>query len=478
MKSIRRQLACELMSAHAILLGAGLVTLTLFIWQELVASFDSAILTRALALSALTEVENGRIQFDFSDDFLRGFGVEHPRSYFEIWDAAGSVLARSPSLNGTDLPPGGAGTPERPELRNLTLANGRSARALSFVFVPTAAAAGPAGSPDPRARLVVAVDRGALNETIEGVVAAVAGCGGLLLLVGYLVLQRVLRRGLATVDHLGERAAEIDASSLASRFSAAELPAELRPIAERFNDLLSRLQASFERERRFNADLAHELRTPIAELRSLAECSLKWPDARDAAVDDDVLSIAVQMETLVTHMFTLALGEEGRLAVNFGPVEILSLVTQAWQPLEGRARERMLNAHFTVGADTVTADAVMLLSIVSNLLDNAVTYAPAGGAIQISGKPSPDGYLLQIANEAPGLQTADLSRLFDRFWRKDPARSGGEHFGLGLSLAATFAKAMDWKLSARLDDEGWLTIALASVSSASSPRPKIPLRRV
>jgi signal transduction histidine kinase len=465
MKSIRQQLARELMGSHAILLGAGLAVLTLFIWQALVASFDSAIRTRALALSALTEVENGRIQFDFSDDFLRGFGVEHPRSYFEIWDAAGGVLARSPSLNGADLPPGDAGTPERPELRNLTLANGRSARALSFAFVPATGTESRESS-GPWARLVVAVDRGGLNETIEGVVAGVAGCGALLLLAGYLVVPRVLRRGLAAVDHLGERVAKIDASSLANRFSAAELPAELRPIAERFNDLLSRLQASFERERRFNADLAHELRTPIAELRSLAECSLKWPDSRDAAVDHDVLSIAVQMETLVTHMFTLALGDEGRLAVNVDPVEILPLVTQAWQPFENRARERRLSAHFTLGADIVTADEVMLLSIVSNLLDNAVTYTPVGGAIRISGKPSPGGYVLQIANDAPDLQSTDLPRLFDRFWRKDPARSGGEHFGLGLSLAAAFAKAMDWKLSAHLDDEGWLTVTLASDSSA------------
>jgi signal transduction histidine kinase len=84
--------------------------------------------------------------------------------------------------------------------------------------------------------------------------------------------------GLSPLNQLANQAASITADSLATRFPTEIWPGELTPISSRLNDLLERLEQSFERERRFSADLAHELRTPIAELRSLAELALKWPE--------------------------------------------------------------------------------------------------------------------------------------------------------------------------------------------------------
>jgi two-component system sensor histidine kinase QseC len=472
MNSIRRQLTRRMVLVLAILLGVGLTAISVVIWQALGRSFDAALRTRALAVAALTEVETGRVQFDFSPDFLRGFGAEHPRSYFEIRDAAGTVLARSPSLRGSRLAFPSGGTPGRPLFRNLHLPNGRPARAAGFSFIPVPSDNSAATLSGPTVRLVVALDRVDFDETLGGLLAAVAGCGGLLFVGVLLFVPRVLRTGLAPLDQLGEQAARIDAGSLASRFPIAGLPAELRPIGDRLNDLLVRLEAAFERERRFSADLAHELRTPIAELRSLAECALKWPDARDPAADRDALAIATQMEALVTRMLTLARGERGQLPASRGPVEVAEVAGQAWRPFAARAAERNLRVTLELAPSAVPADGVLLRSILANLFGNAVDFAPAGSEIHISGEAAAAGYVLRVANPAGGLAGADVARLFDRFWRKEEARTGGEHFGLGLSLARVFAQAMDWRLSAELDARGWIVFALTAEGAVGGAKPE------
>jgi two-component system sensor histidine kinase QseC len=235
---------------------------------------------------------------------------------------------------------------------------------------------------------------------------------------------------------------------------------ELQPICARLNALLARLEESFARERRFSADLAHELRTPLAELRSLAECALMWPETRDAATDRDTLAVARQMESLVGNMLALARAEHGRLAVRREPVAMEALVQEIWRPFQARAVARGLRPEMALQGTAATADPVLLRSILANLFDNAVNYAPAGGTVRITGDAGPAGVTVQVANATDNLEPADLDRLFDRFWRKEAARTDGNHTGLGLPLARMFAGAMDWTLTAALEGERRLVFTL------------------
>ncbi len=447
MKSLRRQLTRELLVSLALLLGLALLALYGAIWVELNRAFNSTLEARALGISALVEQENGRLKVDFSERILRGFtGGKKARYYFELRDHAGNLVTRSISLGQDRLEVPAGPVDESPDFWNLTLPNGRDGRGVRFLFRPKADSGKVVTAVT--AALVVAVDCEDLDEVLGGLFAAVAGIGLLLLAAVFFVVPRVLRRGLGPVSELGDQAARIDADSLTSRFDAAGLPVELRPIGERLNDLLARLETSFDRERRFSADLAHELRTPLAELRSLAECALKWPDTRDAATDRDTLAIALQMEALVTRLLTLARGERGQLATNAEAVELAAFVAAAWQPFAARATGRSLRINLQVPAGTVAADPVLLRSILANLFDNAVDYAPAGAEISVTG----EGGGLCVANPAGNLAAGDVTRLFERFWRKEEARSGGQHAGLGLSLARVFATAMGWRLAAVLTD--------------------------
>ncbi len=457
MISLRRLLTRRLLGTTLGLLGLGLAILLAVASYAIVHQFDLALRTKALAISTVAVVTADTVRVEFTDRFLQGFDDENPRDYFQLWLPDGTTLARSESLGRAELPHR-VGRIDAPRYFLCTLPNGRPGRALGFVFKPKQAR----GVSRPvEVELVVASDREDLDETLLQLFSLAAGCGVLLLGTTLWVVPRVLRRGLQPLDRLGEQAARIDAGSLAARFSVGDLPEELQPIGGRLNDLLARLEQSFERERRFSADLAHELRTPIAELRNLAECALKWPESRDAATDSETLAIARHMESLTTTMLALARGRQDQLA---GPAETIALaplVEEVWRSFASRAETRRLEVNFALAPADVVADPVLLRSILGNLFDNAVDYTAEGGAISINLESSGSGFALGVANPAGNLEAVDVAKLFDPFWRKEAARSGGQHFGLGLSLARTFAAALGWTLTASLDGQRRLGLRLA-----------------
>jgi len=272
------------------------------------------------------------------------------------------------------------------------------------------------------------------------------------------VVPRIVRRAFAPVDALSNVAAGITASSLATRFNAVGLPGELAPIATRLNELLARLERSFDRERQFSADVAHELRTPIAELRTLAESVRKWPDTRSAEHDRDIEAIAHQMDGLVSRLLTLVRSDDGKLAALPSAVDLVDLVTQTWKALEARAAERKLTVELTLSPSAPAfTDPVLAKAILGNVLQNAVEYAPTGSVVQVALVHTAGLNTFRVSNAADHLTEADVSRLFDRFWRHDSSRTGNDHAGLGLPLAQVFATAVGGELSASIEG-GRLTI--------------------
>jgi two-component system sensor histidine kinase QseC len=246
------------------------------------------------------------------------------------------------------------------------------------------------------------------------------------------------------------------------------LPGELAPIAARLNELLARLEDSFERERRFSSDVAHEFRTPVAELRSLAELAIKLPDTRAADADHETLAIALHLESILTRLLALARGEHGGLPVARERVELAALVRDVCESFREKAAARELDLKVNVPADAqAETDPVLLRSILRNLVDNAVAYAPRGGAVEVEAAADNGRLTLRIVNTTDDLEERDLPHLFERFWRKDAARTGDGHTGLGLSLARVFAEGIGCELSATLVGEGQLAVALTQRATSS-----------
>ena len=458
MKSIRRQLTLQLLAATCVLMGGGLATLFLAARAAMLDQFDDALRAKALAISTVTRTGGDGVRVAFHDRFLRGFDDDRKRDFFQLWDQQGQTVARSESLGRRRELEWREGKPEKPARWNVTLPNGKPGRAVAFLFEPARDEG--AGRGKAEARLVVASEREDLDETIWQLLGIAAGCAALLVGATAVLIPVVLRRGLRPLKTVGEQAGRIDAGTLAMRFPTAELPVELQPIAQRLNELVARLEQSFERERRFSADLAHELRTPLAELRSMAECALKWPDARSPTADRDSLAIAQQMEMLVTQMLALARGEQGQLKARLEAVAVEQLVTEVWRGFAPQAAERNLETSFALASAASIADPALLRSVLVNLCANAVEYTPIGGRIDVASEQTDDRVIVRIANTTANFEPDDLDRMFDRFWRKEASR-GGSHLGLGLSLAHNFAVAMKWSLCARLEEGERLVFTLS-----------------
>jgi two-component system sensor histidine kinase QseC len=178
------------------------------------------------------------------------------------------------------------------------------------------------------------------------------------------------------------------------------------------------------------------------------------------------------MDRIVSNLLELARHDEGRAQVGPSQVVLRTVVDSAWAPLERPARAKgMRLAHEVDDSIVLTTDRDKLLLILSNLFANAVSYSPEGSTVQCRAQLVRGRLRLEVSNPAPDLEAADLEVMFDRFWRKDAARSGDRNLGLGLALVRAFADLLELKIEAELGPEGRLSIALvASPGSASSAR--------
>lgn len=457
MTSIKRRPSLWLLGGLAVLWCAAGAGVYLSVRHSLHKSLDAA-----LAVDARLARFTTRVDTTDDDNAPRGRGMRlqdrladyhDPQggSYFQTWNSDGETIERSSSLGDMQLPALAVSGTD-PVFTSGTLANDRPVRMMAF-RTAASAAKGPGkgkgkGRPGSDSNLIVlAKDSAAAQQTLNSVLGGI-GITGLLAACGTIFLVSIaLRHGLRPLQILGEQTRSIDAPTLHARFDATTAPAELRPIYTALNELLHRLEQGFERERRFSADLAHEMRTPVAELKMLGEVALKWPDQADAELPANTLAIASQLENLIEALLTLARLESGETALQLSTVDLSTLCHECLQPCADKVDAKQLDLRLRSEPGlSMETDARLLRIILTNLLNNAVEYAPESTRIEIE----LDAGSITIANAAPDLPQEDLPHLFDRFWRAEKSRSNSAHSGLGLALARQAAKAIGCRLDASL----------------------------
>ena len=468
MKSIRQHLVLRLLIGTAVLLGLTSIALYLYSRDFLMSEFDAGLRSTALALVTLTEDKGGEVELNFADEFMPEFERGERPEYFQLWLANGKILERSRSLRGADLPRR-TGTVAKPVYWDLQLPDGREGRAVGIQFAaqrgdrPPGVTYSSASGSGADVVVVVARGRAGLTRTLASFLIALKLFGVVLVaaMAGFVMI--VVPRALSSLGAVGERAASITASSLQDRFPLDGMPRELRPICVRLNDLLARLEEAFHRERRISADIAHELRTPLAELRTMTEVALKWPeDAKGtAAAFENCLVIVAKMESIMAGLLALARSEEGKLPVCPDTVNVAKLVKETWSPLEKPARSKRLSFSINIPPALVLhTDETLLRHVLSNLFDNAVEYAPVNGSVTIEATAGNKEFELAVQNSTDNLQAHDLPHLFERFWRKDAARTSAGHGGLGLTVAQSIARVLALDLRAEMPALGILRLVL------------------
>jgi two-component system, OmpR family, heavy metal sensor histidine kinase CusS len=277
---------------------------------------------------------------------------------------------------------------------------------------------------------------------------------GLAALASGLLGWAVARRGLAPLRDISRDAASITANRLDRRLPTEAIPEELAEVARTLNAMLARLEESFRKLSDFSSDLAHELRTPLSNL--LTETQVTLAKARTAREYEDVLaSNAEELERLsrtISDMLFLAKADNGLVLPNPEPVDLRGQVEGLLSFYEALAEEGGVRLAVE-GQATVPGDPLMLRRAIGNLLSNALRHTPRGGHVAVRLCASEDGAgTVSVENTGETIPAEHLPRLFDRFYRVDPARRQAEGAGLGLAITRSIVRAHGGDVSVRSAD--------------------------
>jgi len=251
---------------------------------------------------------------------------------------------------------------------------------------------------------------------------------------GYWLAAQALR----PARRLTSAARLIEAKDLRRRVPVPVAHDEMYELAITFNAMIARLDEAFARQRRFVADASHELRTPIAAIRTLTETTLEdeTPQLDDYRTTLGAVNAeAERLGQLVADLLALARSDEGQLHLDQVPVRLDQITLDAVAVAEPLAEER--GVAVTVHAAnpvTIEGDEARLIQVVVNLLDNAIRYTPAGGKVEARVATHRSQALLVVRDTGRGIAADDLPHIFERFYRADPARSRADG-GSGLGLA-------------------------------------------
>ena len=253
------------------------------------------------------------------------------------------------------------------------------------------------------------------------------------------------RQSLAPVATMVGRARKIGAEDLSARLPVVNPRDELGRLAETFNDLLQRLEASATQQRQFMADASHELRTPVATSRTAAAVALQQPHRSEEDYRESLAIIEQQttrLSRIVEDMFTLTRADTRSYPVRPAPMYLDEVVDEGVRAARVLAGQRDVSIELaTVRSAAFTGDEELVRRLIGNLLDNAVRHAPPGSTVHVELSHDAGRYLLSVTDNGDGIPAEIQPHIFERFFRGDWARtSAGAGAGLGLALARWVAR--------------------------------------
>jgi signal transduction histidine kinase len=377
--------------------------------------------------------------------------------------APGELVVRSPLLNGRDLPR--LDTPSgQARFEKIMMPGGGRGRAVGVQLQFPARGPGPRRLPPVELTIVVAASTVETEKQLSflGALLAATALGTMAISGG--VSWLVVSRGLRPLATVARKIAAMDETGLKQRLLGCGVPREIEPVVDQLNGLLGRLDEAFERERALTADVAHELRTPVAEVRTITEITLsrqRDPDEYRQALAE-TLDVIRTLQGLIEKLLVLARLEAGQMQAELQSVPLQPLLAEHWAQVRNRAAARGVTFEDRCPPEAlVSADPKLLEVVLANVLSNAATYTPDGGRISAEAERVRDQHRLSIANTGCELSEGEVARVFDRFWRADAARGkSGLNCGLGLTLVRRAMEAMGGQAVAGVSQERCFVLTL------------------
>lgn len=279
-----------------------------------------------------------------------------------------------------------------------------------------------------------------LDQALDRFRLILKGTLPVLIVIASLIGYWVSGRGLAPVKEIIRTARGIGVKNLSSRLKVPRAHDELRLLTDTLNDMLARIESSVQRITQFTADASHDLRTPLALIRSSSELALLRSRTEEEYRETLVSILTTSEETtgLVENLLTLARADAGAASLHFEPIDLISHVRKTSEEARVLAAHKRIQVLETLPTDPVwiVADSSAIDRLFRIVLENAVKYTPSGGEIGILFHNGNGGAHIEIRDTGIGIPEKDLAHIFERFYRADEARShetGGS--GLGLAIA-------------------------------------------
>jgi two-component system heavy metal sensor histidine kinase CusS len=484
--SLRGRLLWGIIGGMVILLLVFSILLYGIIHKALMRQFDASLLSTARMLTAVVEDdsysepkegqdndkkdnsgkdEKEGVTFEIDVRMIPEFNRISGPGFYQLQRQDGQVIARSLSLQ-ADEQLKTAGISEKPEYHKIILPRNKRGRSVCIWFVPGGEKTGipfeSAKKEGHLLNLVVARNTAELYEKFMFLRMLLTGASAAVILLSFGIGLWVVKTALKPLNHLAGEIAAVNVNTLGHQLNCANLPSEMVPVVQKLNNLLDRLKISFERERCFTSDVAHELRTPLAGIRSTLEVALSrqrdWPACQEAMTD--CLSIAGKMQELVDKLLALARLDTNQITLTQDTFSIAQLIENCWKPFAETARKRNITFENQVPKELLCrTDKEYLAMALTNLLENAADYANTGGRIWFESRVSQQHITLTLANTGCNLSSEQAGKVFDRFWRADSSRSDtGVHCGLGLALVQRIATALGGSIAVEVQQEGIFTI--------------------
>ena len=392
-------------------------------------------------LTTLQSEYKDQVKESAGPDALRAAAQESVEEFrlrdhrFAVLDSTGNVLAENQALPAPREPAAAASQPEIPAevLRRLVAGTAGAPRRLQDLML---------GKEHFRARVLAAEVGGSAisivvmeslereRELLEDIRATLLWVIPITLLIASGGGYFLARKSLGPVVAMSEKAALIGAQNLHERLPVQNARDELGYLAGTFNGLLERLDRAFEQQRRFMADASHELRSPVAIIRGEAEVALSQP--RPAEEYRESLSVALdearRLSQIVDDLFTLARADAGEYPLRPRDFYLEELAADCVRAARSMAAARGIALSYEPNGEMpIRADEALVRRLTMNLLDNAIKYTPEGGKISVACGRAGSEYSLTVRDSGPGIPAEAHDKIFERFFRLDPARSASPH---------------------------------------------------
>ena len=431
-------LAFRLTASYALagLLLVALATLSLYLVlvSELDRSTDEFLKDKVNVVRTMLRQQPEDMEGLHEEVELESASRRYEQFYIALLDGQGRVQLMTPGMaEQLDLSRFAASAAGRnASSRTIVGRQGKSFR----IVVATAQAA---GSPRQPVTIQVAVDVSSMEGLLQHFRLwfwlTSAGMLVLFPLVGY----QIARQGIRPVEEIARTARRITSTHLGERIATEGYPYELASLALTFNRMLDGLESSFERISRFSADIAHDLRTPVNNIRGEAEVALarartidEYRDALESSLEE-----AVHLSNLIGNLLFLARTESPLSHLQLERIDVGQLLEGVREYYDASAADAGVLLTTATGAAPVVAalDRMLMQRAIGNLVSNAIAHTPEGGVVGLTSQAQNGQVTIEVSDTGVGIPSEALPRVFDRFFRVDPSRSkasGGT--GLGLSI--------------------------------------------